>query len=80
MDAGRLTDGSDRLRQLQKTLLSFVTTNAGHETIKQKFRTLNEGQTFENLDQTTRKSFMSNIDDDLSSYFRPEFINRFDKR
>lgn len=79
MDAGRLTDGSDRLVNF-KNVVIFVTTNAGHETIKQKFRTLNEGQTFENLDQTTRKSFMSNIDDDLSSYFRPEFINRFDKK
>lgn len=79
MDAGRLTDGSDRLVNF-KNVVIFVTTNVGHETIKQKFRTLNEGQTFENLDQTTRKSFMSNIDDDLSSYFRPEFINRFDKK
>ena len=66
MDAGRLTDGSDRLVNF-KNVVIFVTTNVGHETIKQKFRTLNEGQTFENLDQTTRKSFMSNIDDDLSS-------------
>lgn len=79
LDAGRLTDGSDRLVNF-KNVVIFVTTNVGHETIKQKFRTLNEGQTFENLDQTTRKSFMSNIDDDLSSYFRPEFINRFDKK
>ena len=79
MDAGRLTDGSDRLVNF-KNVVIFVTTNIGHETIKQKFRTLNEGQTFENLDQTTRKSFMSNIDDDLSIYFRPEFINRFDKK
>ena len=79
MDAGRLTDGSDRLVNF-KNVVIFVTTNVGHETIKQKFRTLNEGQTFENLDQTTRKSFMSNVDDDLSVYFRPEFINRFDKK
>lgn len=79
MDAGRLTDGSDRLVNF-KNVVIFVTTNVGHETIKQKFRTLNEGQTFENLDQTTRKSFMSNIDDDLSIHFRPEFINRFDKK
>lgn len=79
MDAGRLTDGNDRLVNF-KNVVIFVTTNVGHETIKQKFRTLNEGQTFENLDQTTRKSFMSNIDDDLSIHFRPEFINRFDKK
>ena len=79
MDAGRLTDGNDRLVNF-KNVVIFVTTNVGHETIKQKFRTLNEGQTFENLDQTTRKSFMSNVDDDLSVYFRPEFINRFDKK
>ena len=79
IDAGRLTDGSDRLVNF-KNVVIFVTTNVGHETIKQKFRTLNEGQTFENLDQTTRKSFMSNIDDDLSIYFRSEFIQRFDKK
>lgn len=79
LDAGRLTDGDNRLVNF-KNVVIFVTTNVGHETIKQKFRTLNEGQTFENLDQTTRKSFMANIDDDLSVYFRSEFIQRFDKK
>lgn len=79
LDAGRLTDGDNRLVNF-KNVVIFVTTNVGHETIKQKFRTLNEGQTFENLDKTTRKSFMANIDDDLSVKFRPEFINRFDKK
>ncbi len=79
LDAGRLTDGNNRLVSF-KNVVIFVTTNVGHETIKQKFRTLNEGQTFENLDQTTRKSFMANIDDDLSVYFRSEFIQRFDKK
>ena len=79
LDAGRLTDGDNRLVNF-KNVVIFVTTNVGHETIKQKFRTLNEGQTFENLDQTTRKSFMANIDDDLSGYFRSEFIQRFDKK
>lgn len=79
LDAGRLTDGNNRLVNF-KNVVIFVTTNVGHETIKQKFRTLNEGQTFENLDQTTRKSFMANIDDDLSVYFRSEFIQRFDKK
>lgn len=79
LDAGRLTDGDNRLVNF-KNVVIFVTTNVGHETIKQKFRTLNEGQTFENLDKTTRKSFMANIDDDLSVYFRSEFIQRFDKK
>lgn len=79
LDAGRLTDGSDRLINF-KNVVIIVTTNVGHETIKQKFRTLNKGQTFENLDSATRKSFMSNINDDLEIYFRPEFINRFDKK
>lgn len=79
LDAGRLTDGNNRLINF-KNVVIFVTSNVGHETIKQKFRTLNEGQTFENLDQTTRKSFMANIDDDLSAYFRSEFIQRFDKK
>lgn len=79
LDAGRLTDGNDRLVNF-KNVVIFVTTNVGHETIKQKFRTLNEGQTFENLDKATRKSFMSNIEDDLSTWFRSEFINRFDKK
>ena len=45
MDAGRLTDGSDRLVNF-KNVVIFVTTNVGHETIKKKFRTLNDGKTF----------------------------------
>lgn len=79
LDAGRLTDGSGRLINF-KNVVIIVTTNVGHETIKQKFRTLNKEQTFENLDSATRKSFMSNINDDLEIYFRAEFINRFDKK
>ncbi len=64
-DEGRLTDGQGRTVDFRNTII-IMTSNVGSEFIMD-----------ENLDD---KQIEKKIDDNLSQYFRPEFLNRIDER
>ncbi len=68
MDDGRLTDSAGRTIDFTNVIL-IATSNAGTDTILQGMR---DGQSLENIRQ-----FL--VDRELSRYFRPEFLNRFDQ-
>lgn len=73
LDAGRLKDATGRLINFKECII-IGTTNAGHQTIRDKFR-LSGG--FGNLSQQENKAFMENLHKDLSLEFAPEMINRW---
>ena len=64
-DEGRLTDGQGRTIDFKNTII-IMTSNVGSEFIMD-----------ENLSD---KEIETKIDDNLSQFFRPEFINRIDER
>ncbi|HEN9415869.1 TPA: AAA family ATPase [Streptococcus agalactiae] len=78
-DDGRLTDYRGRTIDFKNTII-ICTSNVGHKTIKSKFNIIKgailDGD-FSRLDNKSNKAFMANIDRDLDTVFRPEFINRF---
>ena len=67
MDDGRLTDTSGRTVDFTNVIL-IATSNAATETIQKYF---NAGTAVEEIKKIV-------IDKELGSYFRPEFLNRFD--
>lgn len=64
-DEGRLTDGQGRTVDFRNTII-IMTSNVGSEFIMD-----------ESLDD---KQIEKKIDDNLSQFFRPEFLNRIDER
>jgi ATP-dependent Clp protease ATP-binding subunit ClpC len=68
MDDGRLTDGTGRTIDFTNAIL-IATSNAGTQLIQDRMR---ENKSIEEIAQELMTSA-------LSQYFRPEFLNRFDK-
>ncbi len=68
MDDGRLTDGSGRTIDFTNVII-IATSNAGTALIQQR---IGEGHTLESI----RMELIAN---ELGRFFRPEFLNRFDR-
>ncbi|MGT2908025.1 AAA family ATPase [Streptococcus dentiloxodontae] len=76
LDDGRLTDGYNRTVDFKNTIV-IVTTNMGHEIIK------HDTSTNGPISQLSKKSYnqlLAELDTELSTAFRPEFLNRFDDK
>lgn len=73
LDAGRLKNADGRLINFKECII-IGTTNAGHQTIRDKFR-ISGG--FGTLSQQENKAFMKNLHKDLALDFTPEMINRW---
>lgn len=76
LDEGHLTTGVGRKVDFKNTIV-IVTTNAGHEEIKSTYKKKGNFNKFSTRDWN---SFYKRIDDELTMYFREEFINRFSKK
>lgn len=76
LDDGHLTTGLGRKVDFKNTIV-IITTNAGHEEIKSTYK---KKGSFNNFSDRDWESFLSRIDEELTLYFRPEFINRFSKK
>lgn len=76
LDDGHLTTGLGRKVDFKNTIV-IVTTNAGHEEIKSTYK---KKGSFNNFSERDWESFNSRIDEELTLYFREEFINRFSKK
>ncbi len=76
LDDGHLTTGVGRKVDFKNTIV-IITTNAGHEEIKSTYKKKGSFNRFSTRDWN---SFYSRIDDELTMYFREEFINRFSKK
>lgn len=73
LDDGHLTNVDGRTIDFSNTVV-IATSNAGHKTIQNKYHISGD---FSKLDQQSLKTFMANIERDLKTIFRPEFINRW---
>lgn len=76
LDDGRLTDGTGRLISFKNTIV-IMTTNIGADKIKTNAELKGD---VENLTDREFQQFMSGMEIELQTEFRPEFINRIENK
>ena len=82
LEDGRLTDAQGRLIDFKNTLL-ILTSNIGAKVIEKGGDTTDGGIGFDSLDENASnagyKKMAKAVQEELKSYFRPEFLNRLDE-
>ena len=82
LEDGRLTDAQGRLIDFKNTLL-IITSNIGAKVIEKGGDTTDGGIGFDSLDENASnagyKKMAKAVQEELKSYFRPEFLNRLDE-
>lgn len=82
LEDGRLTDAQGRLIDFKNTLL-ILTSNIGSKVIEKNGDSTDGGIGFDSLDESENnasyKKMASAVQEELKSYFRPEFLNRLDE-
>ena len=82
LEDGRLTDAQGRLIDFKNTLL-ILTSNIGSKVIEKGGDTTDGGIGFDSLDENASnagyKKMAKAVQEELKSYFRPEFLNRLDE-
>jgi ATP-dependent Clp protease ATP-binding subunit ClpC len=82
LEDGRLTDAQGRLIDFKNTLL-ILTSNIGSKVIEKGAESAEGGIGFDSLDENDNnagyKKMASAVQEELKTYFRPEFLNRLDE-